>query len=211
MLAKKSRSMSRSAVPGALLALLIVSTLALPVGEVDRVWAATVADSQAATTQPASLLPAASNLYLTPFELSFRVDAKSLALYSAPSLTGAAGRSWKELSLITPGKSALPRFNTPPLFDNSSNGQQLTESAQTKPKHGVRKKYLALGILGVLGPAGGAVAVAGSNSVCTTSNIGNNGTAKSVCSSVHTAGEVMIPAGAAVAVLGFYLAYRHRR
>jgi len=206
---KSTLPRGQSSAVGALLALLVVSILALPAGEMARGWAATAAtssDSPSAMSQTATSSPSPSNLLLGPFDL--RLDGNSLLGFTPSPIGNAAGQSLKEFSVNARNSGAFPLFNARPLFDHGTNGAPSVENTQPQTKHGVRKKYLALGILGVLGAAGGVVAVAGSNSVCTTNNIGNNGTAKSICSNVHTAGEVIIPAGAAVAVLGFYLAYR---
>jgi len=210
MLLTRSRAMWRSTVAGSMLALLIVSTVALPLGDVARGWAATPTDSQAAISQHASLPPILSNLSMTPYEMPTRLDGSSSVAFATLSLRSVAGLNWKGVTLSARSKSARSLFSTGPLFDNPANGQQSNEKTHLKTKQGVRKKYLALGILGALGAAGGVVAVAGSNTVCTTNNIGSNTQAKSICNSVHTAGEVMIPAGAGVAVVGFYLAFRNR-
>jgi len=207
---KSNCSRGQSAAGGALLALLVVSILALPAGEMARVWAATAAsssDSPAAMSQTATSSLSPSILLSKPFDL--RLNGNSLSGFT-PSPTGSVAEpSLKEYSFTPRDSAAFPLFSAKPLFGQATNGAQSAETTTPKTKHGVRKKYLALGILGALGAAGGAAAVAGSNSVCTTNNIGNNGTAKSICSNVHTAGEAMIPAGAAVAVLGLYLAFRH--
>lgn len=211
MAMESSRSRGQSAAGGALLGLLIVSILALPAGEMAQGWAATPASSSDSQTAMAPTAAPSAVIWkpsLRPFD--FRSNG-NLSLSFAPSRADSvADPGLKEWSFNPRGNAAFPLSSAKPLTDQATNGTQLAETTTPTAKHGVRKKYLALGILGALGAAGGAVAVAGSNSVCTTNNIGNNVTAKSICGNVHTAGEVMIPVGAAVAVLGFYLAFRHR-
>jgi hypothetical protein len=207
---KSDCSKAQSALGGALLALLVVSILALPAGEMAQGWAATPAsssDGQTAMALTAAPSPVIWRPSLKPFD--FRPNGNSPFSFIPPPTESATGHGAKEFSFNPRGSAAFPLFNAKPLFDQATNGAQSAENSTPVTKHSVRKKYLALGILGALGAAGGAAAVAGSNSVCTTNNLGNNGTAKSICSNVHTAGEVMIPTGAAVAVLGFYLAFKH--
>ncbi len=207
---KSNCSKGQSALGGALLGSLVVSILALPAGEMAQGWAATPAtssDGQTAMGLTAAPPPVVWKPSVRPFD--FRPNGNLPFSFIPPPTESATGHGAKEFSFHPRESAAFPLFNARPLFGQATNGAQSAENSPPSPKHGVRKKYLALGILGALEAAGGAAAVAGSNSVCTTNNIGNNGPAKSICSNVHTAGEVMIPVGAAVAVLGFYLAFKH--
>lgn len=74
-------------------------------------------------------------------------------------------------------------------------------------KKPIGKGGLALGIVGAGVAALGVVLMAGSGSHSTCANQ----LLSNVCNDAHTAGEVMVPAGAALAVTGFYLAFRHRQ
>jgi hypothetical protein len=216
MLLKRNVLFVRSVVLGVLLALLTVSTLVFPVAAVAQESCAVPAPSSSqssarpAASKEAVLLPnTMPNLQLSHSQVPLKLEGNSRTLFAASSGTGLNGLSLKDFS-SSPQTNLRPILGPRSSLARSDNGQQLAEQPEGK-KHGVRKKYLALGILGLVGAAGGAVAVTQSNKYCTTNNISGNGQAQSICSNVHTAGEVMIPVGAVVAGLGFWLAFRHRQ
>jgi hypothetical protein len=188
----------RNALAGVLLALLIASIVVVPEQTLAGELPATPSHSlrfdplQAGATQS---------------DKPFSLNVKLPSLFTASPEVNSPGSGLNEFQSAGLGQGSIvrPLFDPRPLFDQTDNGRPESE------KRGVRKRYLALGILGLVGVAGGAVAVTQSNKYCTTNNIAGNGQAQSICSSVHTAGEVMIPVGAAVAVLGFYFAFRHRQ
>ena len=207
---KKTCSKGQSALGGALLALMVVSILALPASELALGWSAppsSSADTQ--TTLDLNAAPSPVPRKPSPKPFDFAMKGSLPFSLTSPPAGSVRGSGLKGSSFNARDGAAVPLFNAKPLFDQPTSGAASVETATPQTKHGVRKKYLAMGILGSLEAAGGAAAIAGSNSVCTTNNIGNNLTAKSICGHVHTAGEVMVPVGAAVAVLGFYLAFRH--
>lgn len=104
-----------------------------------------------------------------------------------------------------PGKPSSAPFNFHKLIVSPSGAGAA--SGGTANKQPVRKRDLTLGIVGAGVAALGVVFVArtGSHATCANQLLSN------VCDDVHTAGEVMIPAGAAGAVTGFYFAFRHRQ
>lgn len=194
MLLKMNRLSGRSAVAAALLALLVVSTFALPVRAVAEDAAASTPSQPQPTNSQAGTLAAAS----LPSPLLPRPDAPvtlngvTPLLFTAAAPAGLPAPDFRQRSLFNPG----------PLFDQ--------DTQESEGKQGVRKKYLVLGILGIVTAAGGVVAVTQSNKYCTTNNISGNGGAQQICNTAHTAGEVMIPVGLASAGLWFWLAFRHR-
>lgn len=199
MLLKMNRLSGRSAVAAALLALLVVSTLALPV----RAIAEDSAPNQPVANQTATLgqaggLAAAS----LPSPLLARPDAPVTLNGVTPLLFTAAAPAGLPAPDFRQSSRERSLFNPGPLFDQ--------DTQESEAKQGVRKKYLVLGILGIVTAAGGVVAVTQSNKYCTTNNISGNGGAQQICNTAHTAGEVMIPVGLASAGLWFWLAFRHR-
>ena len=82
-------------------------------------------------------------------------------------------------------------------------GRILSRGKRFCEKH-VGKGGLALGIVGIGVAALGVFFVAADRN-CANQILSN------VCTDIHTAGAVMIPSGAALAVTGFYLAYRHKQ
>lgn len=198
MFLKRNALLHRGAVAGVLLALSIVSILTFPVSAVAEEPGATPSDSRTAPLRPAAVLPS-----FTVADWQMPVKLNGNVLFTASSV-GLPELGPKELRFNQPNR-ARPLLGPGRLFD------QIDSGPTSEPEErGVRKRYLALGIVGVLGVAAGAVAVTESNKYCTTNNISGNGQVQSICSNVHTGGEVMIPVGAAAAGLGFYLAFRRR-
>jgi hypothetical protein len=146
-----------------------------------------------------SLSSSKNPLLLAPSAPTF--DFRRLVFNGSLARTGAGGGDGG----IVPGKPSFAPFNSYKLIVSPSGAR--AGSGGTAGKKSVGKGGLALGIVGagvaVLGVV--FVAASGGHTTCANELLSN------ACDDVHTAGEVMIPAGAAVAVTGFYLAFRHRQ
>lgn len=94
---------------------------------------------------------------------------------------------------------ASPRFSGP-----LSAAREMKPPAEPPSSSGSgRGRWLALGIAGLVVAGAGAVAYAGERSVC------SSGTNSSGCNEVKTAGLVLMPVGAIMAVVGFVKYSRH--
>jgi len=106
------------------------------------------------------------------------------------------------------GSAAGKPWSAPVSFPNiaaASSEAGAASSGSSNKKH-VGKGGLALGVVGVGVAALGVVFVVADRKTSCANQILSN-----VCTDVHAAGAVMIPTGAALAVTGFYLAFRHKQ
>jgi len=111
---------------------------------------------------------------------------------------------------IVSGKPSFAPFDAHTLIVSPSGAGAGSEG--TAGKKPIGKGGLVLGIVGITVAAAGVLALTVSNHNapgCAGSISGS--TSYRACSDVYTAGEVMVPTGAVVAVTGFYLAFRHRQ
>jgi len=172
-----------------LLAVFICASVTWPIQEyAQQPIPAETASAPAASTPAASLL----NLSSTP-----KTDFTMLASNYRPGNDIAGLGAYSHAA-------TLPAFNVPKLADSPDGGVAVA-STTTEGRH-IRKGYLVLGILGVGAAVAGGAALALSGDVHGKSSVANT-----VHGDLHTTGMVMIPAGAAVAALGFIFAFRHNK
>ena len=182
-----------------ILAVFICASVTWPLQEFAQQPSPAPAAGQAAAASLPSLFRTASPA--TAQSSESKLDLQTFAFNWRPS-AAIAGLSESGRGAIT---ASIPAFNVPKLAD-SPGGENAVASAPSEGRH-IRKGYLALGILGVGGVVAGAVALSMAGGVhCKSTSVA----CSDVRGDVHTAGEVMIPAGAAVAALGFIFAFRHK-
>lgn len=203
MLLKRKVLSARDGVTCALLALSIVSILTFPVSA--------TADEPGAPGDPVTSQGQQPAVSVVKLE---RSDLRAPVLPSG--LSGLDARAIRAFTTGAPEntlggyKLRQPRL-LPPLFGAGRLADQTAGASQPEPpKTGVNKRYLALGIFGLVDVAAGAIAASQSNKYCLTTNITTGGQSQTSCNSFPTAGKVLIPVGAAIAGLGFYMAFRHR-
>lgn len=202
MFLKRNTLLDTGAVAGALLALSLVSTAALPVSAVAEEPATTTPERQPKRGQSIGALP---NLAQPDSQTAATAYASALG----PKMTLSAF-AIPETSLKT------SRFNQPSPLEPFDPGRRFEQTDSGQPPEqqpqGVNKRYLVLGIIGLVDLAAGVIAVSQTNNkYCVTNNISSTtGQGQTTCNSFPTAGKVLIPVGAVVEGLGFYLAFRHR-
>jgi hypothetical protein len=203
MFLKRKVLFDRDRMAGGLLGLSIVSILTVPVSA--------VADGPAAPSDVATAEARQSTAVLPLLGVS---DS-----HTQVALNGLSRLNWNATVnawvMSSPDNSWKAKFKQPsalrPLLEpNRRLNQTNTGQPPEPPEGGVNKRYLALGIFGVADVVAGAIAIGQSNKYCLTTNITTGGQSQTSCSSVPTAGKVLIPVGAAIAGLGFYMAFRHR-
>jgi len=188
-----------------LLAVLISATVAWPMQEyAEQPIPAQAAQMQAASVGGSSLSSATFNSPTTNQSSESKLDLRTLAFNWHPS-SGSAfageGRRGASVPSLTP-------LNLAKLADDAGGANAVTNTP-SQNKH-IGKGALALGILGITAAAAGAVALSESTHNQNCVKYSGNSTVSGVCSDIHTVGEVLIPVGAAVAVAGFYFAFRHK-
>jgi hypothetical protein len=195
-----------------LLAVLISATVAWPMQEyAEQPIPAQAAQAQAASVQAqaasvvgSSLSRATFNSPMTNQSSESKLDLRTLAFNWHPSsgsaFTGEGSRGASVPSLTPLNLAKLA---------NDAGGANAVTNTPNQNKH-IGKGALALGILGIAAAAAGAVALSESTHNQNCMKYSGNSTVSGVCSDIHTVGEVLIPVGAAVAVAGFYFAFRHK-
>lgn len=201
MFLKRNTLLDKGAVAGALLALSLVSTAALPVSAVAEEPATTSPERQPKRDQSIGALP---NLAQPDSPTSATANGSALGPKMTLSAFAIPETSLKAFQFNQP--SPLEPFDPGRRFYQTDSGQPPEQQPQ-----GVNKRYLVLGIIGLVDLAAGVIAVSQTNKYCVTNNISSTtGQGQTTCNSFPTAGKVLIPVGAVVAGLGFYLAFRHR-
>lgn len=195
-----ARLIPGNASAAAFLALLITANVTLPIpGYAQQGSFAAGPQVESASVDSSAWLTSSFRPPVESPSSNLKFDFGALAIHGNPAGTSAGPGEGGFLA----GNPSFATFNLP-MLTSDPGGTDPASGAANEKRH-IRKGWLVLGIIGVGVAAVGVFAVAkNTHSSCQNQILSN------VCNDVHTAGEIMVPAGAAVAVTGFYLAFRHK-